>query len=152
MLSITLDSVSHAAGDTVTATIHVRLEKPVKARGLFATLVCNERRQVKTEVMLDQYDFNRDEKLGVPYSSNMKMKTDELDSVLFNQEKQVCGQRTFSGEENFTVQFILPKGAQPTSREFGHDDAIHIWKLRAKLDIPLALDENAEEEVFVEGL
>ena len=152
MISISLDRASYAAGGTIIATISVSGKKPVKARGLSAKLECSERRQVKTEVMLDQYDFNRDEKLGIPYSTNMKVRTDELDSVVFSQEKPVSGEREFSGEAVFTVQFILPSDAKPTSLEFGHDGAIHAWKLRAKLDIPMALDENAEVDVFVEGL
>ena len=152
MLLIDPDSVSHAAGDTMTASITVILEKPVKARGLFATLVCNERKLVKSTVVLDKYDFERDKEMGQPYSSHMETKTEELGRTAYEQEKKICGERTFSGEEAFTVQFTIPKSAPPTSREFGHDNTIHIWKLRAKLDIPLALDENAEAEIFVEGI
>ncbi|MCX6771342.1 MAG: hypothetical protein NTX79_04770 [Candidatus Micrarchaeota archaeon] len=152
MISVSLDRASYAAGDTITATISVSQQKPLSARGLSAALSCTERRQVKTEVQLDKYDFDRDEKLGIPYSSNMATKTEELDSVISSQEKALSGAREFFGEEKFTAQFALPPDAAPTSREFGHDSTIHIWKLRAKLDIPMAMDENAETEVFVEGL
>ena len=152
MLSITLDRASYAAGDTIIATISVRQDKPKKARGLFAVLNCDERRQVKTQVVLDRYDYDRDKEIGVPYSSHMETKTEERASKIFNQEKKVCGEREFSGEEVFTVQFTLPPNAAPTSREFGHDNKIHLWKLRAKLDLPLAMDENAAAEVTVDGL
>jgi len=152
MISISLDRSSYAAGDTVTATIGVRQAKPLSARSLSAALICSERKLVKTQVMLDKYDFERDREIGQPYSSHMETKTEERARRAFEQEKQACGAHTFSGEESFTVQFVLPANAQPTSREFGHDNAIYAWKVHAKLDIPMAIDEHAEAEVFVEGL
>jgi len=152
MMSISLDRASYAAGDTITATISVREAKPLPARSLVATLACNERKLVKTTVVLDRYDYDRDRELGQPYLSHMETKTEERQKAAFEQEKQLCGAHTFSGEENFTVQFALPANAQPTSREFGHDNAIYVWKMHAKLDIPMAIDEHAEAEVFVEGL
>ena len=152
MISISLDRASYAAGDTITATISVRPGKPTKARGLFAMLVCSEQEQVKTTVVLDQYTFDRHKEMGIPYSSNMETRIAKRESILFSQEKNVSPAREFSGEESFTVQFTLPASAAPTSLEFGHDNKIHIWKLRARLDIPLAIDENAESDVFVEGL
>ncbi|MFA6328272.1 MAG: hypothetical protein WCY41_02420 [Candidatus Micrarchaeia archaeon] len=152
MLSVSLDRASYSAGDTISATISVRQQKPLEARGLSAALACSARKMVKTTVVLDRYDYDRDREMGQPYSSHMETKTEERGSTAFEQEKQVCGKRTFSGDETFTVQFTLPANAAPTSREFGHDNAIYIWKLRVKLDIPFAIDENAEAEVFVEGL
>ncbi len=152
MISISLDRASYAAGDTISATISVSQAKPLPARSLAATLTCSERKQVKTTVVLDKYDFERDREMGQPYSSNMETKTEERSRTAYEEEKQVCGKRTFSGEEAFSVQFALPQSAQPTSYEFGHDNLIHVWKLRVKLDIPMAMDEHAEAEVFVEGL
>jgi hypothetical protein len=152
MLSISLDRAAYAAGDTVIATISVRQDRPVNARSLTATLTCSERKLIKTQVVLDRYDYDRDKEMSIPYSSHMETKTEQRVRTAFEQERKPCGKRTFSGEENFTVQFTLPQNAQPTSREFGHDGAIHAWKVRAKLDIPFAPDEHAEAEVFVEGL
>ena len=152
MISISLDRASYAAGDTITAAIGVRENKPLGARSLTATLICSERKLLKTQVMLDKYDFERDREMGQPYSSHMETKTEERARIAFEQEKQICGKHTFSGEENFTVQFALPPSAFPTSHEFGHDNLIHIWTVRVKLDIPMAIDEHAEAEVFVEGL
>ena len=152
MISISLDRASYAAGDTITATISVRQAKPLPARSLTATLTCSERKQLKTTVVLDKYDFERDREMGQPYSSNMETRTEERDRAAFEEEKQISGAHTFSGEETFSVQFTLPASAQPTSYEFGHDNLIHVWKLRVKLDIPMAIDEHAEAEVFVEGL
>lgn len=152
MLSISLDRASYSPGDTITATISVRQAKPISARSLSATLICTKREKVKTQVVLDRYDYDRDKEMSIPYSSHMETKTEERQRAAFEQEKQICGARTFLGEESFTVQFTLPAGAEPTSREFGHDNAIYIWKVHAKLDIPFAFDENAEAEVAVEGL
>ena len=152
MISISLDRASYAAGDTIIATVSVRQGKPLSARSLTATIICTERKQVKTTVILDKYDYERDREMGQPYSSHMETKNEERESAAFRQEKQICGEREFSGEENFTVQFVLPQNALPTSYEFGHDNAIHVWKVQAKLDIPFAIDENADADVFVEGL
>jgi hypothetical protein len=152
MLAISLDKRYYSPGETVAATITVRQAKPLKARGVFASLVCHRRRKIKTTVVLDKYDFERDREMSQPYSSHMETRTEEREEDIFRQEKQACGPRTFSGEEAFTVQFALPQNAQPTSHEFGHDNKTHVWKIAAKLDIPLAPDENAEAEVVVEGL
>ncbi|MFA6214398.1 MAG: hypothetical protein WC717_03925 [Candidatus Micrarchaeia archaeon] len=152
MMSISLDRASYAAGDIVTATISLRREKPAKARGVYASLSCTEQHQVKTTVVIDQYTLDRHKEMGIPYSSNIETRTVKRDSVLFSQEKKLSGEREFSGEEAFTVQFTLPRNASPTSHEFGHDGKIHIWKLSAKLDIPMAMDDNASKEVVVEGL
>jgi len=152
MISISLDRAAYASGDTIIATISVRQAKPLSARSLSAALVCNERKRIKTQVVLDRYDYDRDKEMGQPYSSHMETKTEERSRVAFEQEKQICGQHTFSEEETFTAQFTLPANAQPTSREFGHDNTINTWKLSVKLDIPFAIDENADADVFVEGL
>ena len=152
MISIALDSSSYSAGGILNATISVSQKKPVKARGLYATLSCTERKQVKTQVVLDKYDYDRDREMGQPYSSHMETKTETRENIVFSQGKKICDEREFSGEENFTVQFTLPANAAPTSREYGHDNTINIWKLRVKLDIPFAIDENADADVFVEGL
>ena len=152
MMSVLLDRASYAAGGTITATISMSMAKPIKARGLFASLTCSERAKEKTTVVLDQYTFDRHREMGIPYSSNLETRIVERDSILFSKEKQVSGGREFSGEEIFTVQFELPASATPTSLEYGHDNKIHTWKLCVRLDIPLAIDENAECDVFVEGL
>ncbi|MFA6907436.1 MAG: hypothetical protein WC263_01270 [Candidatus Micrarchaeia archaeon] len=152
MISISLDSSSYPAGGTINAAIIVSQKKAVKARGLYATLSCTERKQVKTQVMLDKYDFERDREMGQPYASHMETRTETRESIPFSQEKKISGGREFSGEETFSVQFVLPANAAPTSREYGHDNAIYAWALRVKLDIPFAIDENADAEVFVEGL
>jgi len=151
MLTIETDQDSYSAGDTIIATVKLRLGKKTKARGIYVRLVCRERELVKTTTVMDRYDYDRDKEMSIPYSSHMETKTEERDRVFFEQEKKVCGEGEFL-EGVYEAGFILPKNAPPTSREFGHDNRIHVWKISAKLDVPFALDKNAEKEIFVEGL
>jgi len=151
MLTIETDRRAYPAGCEINAIVSLRRDKPVKARGLFVRLTCTERRQVKNSVVLDRYDYDRDKEIGMPYSSHMETRVSEHTKKLFEQEIKVCGEEEFL-EGKYSVLFILPKNAKPTSREFGHDDRIHVWRISAKLDIPFAIDENAEEEIVVAGL
>ncbi len=151
MLSLSLDRNSYAPGETISATISLSLKQPVKARGLFASLACNERSRVQAMRTMTPDEVTRERELGIPHSSDIKTEVHETSGVRFPQEKKIRGEGVF-GSGIFKVEFLLPNDAPPTSREFGHDNKIHIWKLRAKLDIPLAPDENAVAEVFVSGL
>ncbi len=47
MISISLDKPSYKAGDAVIATISIKLDKPTSARGIFAKLVCSEKKKSK---------------------------------------------------------------------------------------------------------
>lgn len=151
MMAIELDATSYMPGDTVRARIRVKPDRPVKARGLYAELVCSERRRKVEQRVMDNYDFEREKELGGFKETHMVSQTSEHESTLFRKEIKVAGENDYSDGE-FEAVFTLPGNAAPTSHEFGHDNKIHVWKLRAKLDIPLAIDENAETEVFVGGL
>ncbi|MFA4983112.1 MAG: hypothetical protein WC588_02740 [Candidatus Micrarchaeia archaeon] len=151
MLSIETDRGSYSAGSAVKVTVRLRLGKRTKARGIYVRLACRERKLVKTSVVMDRYDHDRDREMSIPYSSHMETRTEERTRVFFEQEKKICGEGEFL-EGDYEVSFALPKNAPPTSHEFGHDNLIHIWKVSAKLDVPFALDWNAEKEIFVEGL
>lgn len=151
MIAIKTDKSSYAAGDTIIATVRVSLKKKLKARGIFVRLVCRERKLVKTMAIMDRYDYERDREMSVPYSSHMETRTEERSRSWFEQEKRICGEGEFF-EGEYEARFALPKNAPPTSHEFGHDNLIHIWKISAKLDVPFALDKNAEKEILVEGL
>lgn len=151
MLSISLDKPSYSAGEEVKAAIILSLGSEKKARGLFASLICIERKQVKTTVVLDKYEFDRDRELGQPYASHMETRNELREKIFYSREAKISGEGSYSSGE-FTVSFTLPQNAPPTSHELGHDNLIHVWKVKAKLDIPLAPDENAEAEVVVEGL
>ena len=151
MISISLDKGSYSPGESIRATVTVRLDKPVRARGIYARLVCNERKKVKVDRVMDQYDIDRRKELGVPHSTNIVTTTEERTRVWFEQEKKVAESAEFY-EGSYDVVFNLPSGAPPTSYEFGHDGMVHVWKMSVKLDIPLAPDENDEIEVVVSGL
>jgi len=151
MITITLDKDAYLAGEVIRATITVKTGKPKKARALYAKLVCNERRRVKVSRTMDKYDYDRDNEIGLVKSTHLETAIEERSGELFSQEKKVAGDGTYS-EGTYEAEFALPDDAAPTSYEFGHDDKIHIWKLYVKLDVPFALDENAEKEVFVGGL
>jgi len=151
MLAIETDRDAYSAGDTVIATVKLSLDKRTKARGVYVRLVCKERKMVKTTTVMDRYDYDRDREMSVPYSSHMETKTEERTKNWFEQEKKVCGEGEFV-EGTYEVRFSLPKNAPPTSHEFGHDNLIHVWKISAKLDVPFAIDKNAQKEIFIEGL
>ena len=143
MLTIALDKPSYSPGDTIRATITLRLNKPVRARALVAKLICSEKGQHKA-------GFSRDleRELGRPYSSRRETGSEVRAKNWFSQEKKVeAGGEYSSGD--FPVEFTLPKNAPPSSHDFGHGEFMHAWKLSAKLDIPLALDENGDIEVIV---
>ena len=151
MLEIHLHSQSFRPGEPVRATIRLALAKPVKARSLAATLECFEKRRVEVQKVLDQYELDRRKELGIPPAGNMITTTEERSSTIFSREQVISGETDYSRGE-YRVSFPLPADAKPTSREFGHDGKIHVWTLRAKLDVPRAIDENAETEVIVSGL
>jgi hypothetical protein len=151
MISIKPWQSSYAPGEAINATITLRLDKPMRARGITAKLYCHEQKQVKTNVVLDKYEFDRDKEMGNPYVSHMETKTEIRQRDFLTQVKKVGGGDEYSSGE-YTVMFLLPPNAPPTSHEFGHDGLIHIWRLKATLDIPLALDENDEVEINVSGL
>ncbi|HQT44585.1 MAG TPA: hypothetical protein PLO51_01285 [Candidatus Micrarchaeota archaeon] len=151
MITIEFDKAQYMAGETVTATIRAMFSKPVKARALEARLVCEERKIVKALVAMNQDDYMLEKELGIPKSTNIKTETFEESSIVFTQSAKIGGAAEYSGGE-FKAAFKLPDNAQPTSREFGHDGKIHVWKLHVKLDIPFGFDKNASKEVVVAGL
>ncbi|VVB66205.1 Uncharacterised protein [Candidatus Gugararchaeum adminiculabundum] len=148
---ISCDKEKYGAGDEVKVEIGMGLGKQVKARGLYATLVCMERERISNSRVMDQYDYDRQKEMGIVKSTNVYTETREETRERFKQEKKVSGPGFYS-EETFKVAFTLPADAPPTSHEFGHDSKITEWKILLKLDIPMAPDKNDEVEVFVTGL
>lgn len=151
MLSISFDKEAYLPGDTVVAAITLQLEKPRKARGLYVKFFCLERHQVKTTVVLDKYELDRDREMSNPYSSHLETRTTVHEEARFVKEIKVSGEGEYSGA-TYEARFSIPQNAPPTSHEYGHDSKIHIWKASAKLDIPLAPDLNEEREFMVAGL
>lgn len=150
-ISIRLDRHEYVAGDEITATVVVDLEKPVKARGIYASLVCTEKEKKKITRHMPQAEIEERRRLGlyteVPFTYEERVE----DHVTHREERKVAGSGTFQKGE-YVAKFRIPGTARPTSRVFGHDNRITAWHLNAKLDIPLALDVNAHEEVVVGGL
>ncbi|MCX8175528.1 MAG: hypothetical protein N3E51_04975 [Candidatus Micrarchaeota archaeon] len=151
MISISLDKPEYMPGETIRASITLKLQKPTKARGIYATLSCHEKHRVTEHRIMDKYDFDREKELGLFRETHISSHTAVHEKTLFEKEVRVAGEGVFSSGD-YPLSIELPKNAPPTSHEFGHDNKIHIWKLSVKLDIPLALDLNAEREIFVGGL
>jgi hypothetical protein len=151
MISVSLDKESYIPGETVLAEISCRLPKLTRARGIFVSLTCIERKRVQTRRTMDQYDLDRARELGLPTTTHIKTQVEERDSEWYFKELKISGEGSYL-EGTFTAEFTLPKDAPFTSLEFGHDNLIHVWKVRAKLDIPFAPDQNAEADLIVEGL
>ena len=151
MIKINFSKSSYWPGEEVDAEVTVSFGKPIKARGLYAILECMEKKHVVTKRYLDHYDFERMKELGITPSTNISVTHREEQNKIFEKEFQIGGERAYY-KENFPLRFSLPKDAAPTSHDFGHDNMIHVWKLKIRLDVPMALDKNAEAEIFVEGL
>lgn len=151
MIRIETDKRSYWPGEKITATILLDFRKPIKARGLYAGLWCQEKEKRKTTTYLDAYDYRMEKELGIPRSTHMKTVTREEEETLFEKEVRIAGEGEYTKGE-FTLNFTLPRDAKPTSYEYGHDSKIHSWKLKVRLDIAMGLDKNAEKEIFVEGL
>lgn len=150
MLKINLDKAAYLPGETVNVSVELGLKKPVKARALVLEFACYERvKRVERHVM-DQYNYDREHELGIPVSRHIDSHVIEEGERKFYQKKEFSGGE-FSNAV-FEAAFVIPEGAPPTSLEFGHDSKTFVWKVFAKLDVPLAVDKNAEADVFVEGL
>ncbi len=150
-ITILLNKSGYSKGDEVEAAISVDLDKPIKARGIVATLIGVQQNKTTHTRHIPQAEIEEKRKLGVytdvPYTQETKVEQ----RVIFKQDKLVAGDGTFQKGE-YKVSIRLPADAPPTSLEFGHDNQMNTWKLNVKLDIPFALDINASHDVFVGGL
>lgn len=151
MLTIKLDKDAYQPGDTITVTVQVDRDKPTKARGVFISLSCSKRKMEKESRVMDQYDFDREKELGGFKHTHLTSETVEKSSIVFSEEKAASGEQEYT-DEIVEASFVLPNSAPPTSHEFGHDNAIYVWTVTAKLDIPLAIDDSTQKEIVVEGL
>ncbi len=150
-IEIFLNKSEYNADEEIEATIALNLDKVVKARGIFATLMCMEKKKVKHTVHIPRSEIEERKRLGlyteVPFTQTETVE----DHIVYREEKKVAGESDYLKAE-FKVKFALPPDAAPTSHEFGHDNRINVWKLYVKLDIPFALDIHATHEIFVRGL
>ncbi|MBU0586284.1 hypothetical protein KJ780_02125 [Candidatus Micrarchaeota archaeon] len=150
-LKIFLNKSSYNAGEELEATIQFNTDKPINARGIFAELTCTEKKKQKYTRAIPRAEVEERKKLGlyteVPYTYEERIDTNRISF----QEKKVADSGEFSNSE-YKVKFTLPRNAQPTSHDFGHDNKQVKWNLHVKLDVPFAFDVKADHEVFVSGL
>ncbi len=150
-INVFLNKSEYLPGEEIEATIQLDLDKVVKARGIYATLACMEKKKMTHTRHIPQAEIEERRRLGL-YTEVPFTQTETIeDRTIFREEKKVAGEAGYQKEE-FRVKFRLPADAAPTSREFGHDNKTNIWNLHVKIDIPFAPDVNADHEVFVGGL
>jgi len=152
MLSITTDKQQYMPGDIINIEVRFTGNKTIKARSLSATLWCAERKRIQRTRVIDSYDFAREKELGMAPTTNVRTETLEEERTPYERTNELAGSREYNSGETFSGKFIIPGNAPATSHEWGHDNKIDIWKLKAKLDIAWAPDENSEIEIFVGGL
>lgn len=151
-ITIFTDKETYYAGGQIAAVIKLDLDTPIKARGIFATLVCSEKHKKKYVRNMPQAEIEERRALGLYTPSPYVVEEERVEEhQRFRQEKKIAGDGTYLRGE-FQVHFTLPADAAPTSYEYGHDNKIVEWKLQVKLDIPFAIDINASKDIEVGGL
>ncbi|MEM3060623.1 MAG: hypothetical protein QXW70_02245 [Candidatus Anstonellales archaeon] len=148
MISIILDRENYKPGMEITAQIHIKLKKEIRARGIFATLICTEKRLEEVRRVMDSYDYLQERDLGVQRRTHIKTEVREISRICYSKDVKLAGEGIYK-EEEFVAKFLIPRDAKTTSYEFGHDNAIYVWRIKVKIDIPFALDKNAQKEVMV---
>lgn len=131
MLTIIPDKPSYVRGQDFVATIKFDAKSPVACRKFTANLVCVEKTNLK-EMQLDTKKEVNVEKLY------------DLEQVLAGDCKLAPGK--------YYVSIKIPANAPPSDYEYGKDHHIRVWTLYVKLDIPFAPDENAQQEIMVQGI
>jgi len=147
---LSVDKGEYASGETVKAMMRLSLGKPTKARQLVAILYCDEMTKVSVERVMTDFERQQRREIGLFADTHLKKDTSYRHKIIHRQEKKVAGEGEFSSGE-YEIEFVLPADALPTDHEYGHNNRIIEWKLKAKLDIPFALDINAEKEIVVSG-
>ena len=150
MISIRLDKPSYRFGETINATIEIKLGKPTKARGVVAELACEEETIHQHTVVIDKYNLDREHELGVPYSGVVKTEETKDTQTTYDKDITVAGEGTYL-QNTIEARIPIPTSGRATSHEYGHDNRIVVWILSVKLDLPMWPDEGAETEVFIEG-
>ncbi len=151
MFKLKTDKKNYLPGETISLEVKTNFKKPQKARRIEVTLYCIEKKKVQTKRIMDHYDYHSDKELGVPRSTHIETVTTESKGEVFRKVIELSGEKEYTSE-TFTGKIYIPRNANPTSYHLGHDNKAHIWKLKAKLDIPFRLDRNQEKEIHVRGL
>lgn len=143
------DHHSYLPGGTIRATIRIHLKKPLEARSLSARLYCVQTSKVTSAYVMDSYDYQMDKELGIPRSTHIRNSSSNVQKVIHSERKKISGHSTYQSGD-YVVEFPLPHSAPRTRHSFGHDGKKAIWKIDAKLDVPLAPDISATKEIAVE--
>ncbi|MEW6528887.1 MAG: hypothetical protein AB1391_03290 [Candidatus Micrarchaeota archaeon] len=150
-ISIFLNKSEYNAGDELEATIQFDLDNTVKANGIYAKLMCMEKKKTIHTRHIPHSEIEERKNLGL-YTEVPFTQTEVItEKMIYNEEKKIAGAGNYQKNE-FRIMFAIPRNAVPTSIEFGHDNKINIWKLHVKINIPFALDINATHDIFVAGL
>jgi len=138
-------------GETLNGRIRLKIKNPLEVRAIVATFYCHEKKKTMGYVPITIDEKRRIEELGMVVTSPVKMVETFSENDIYKMEKKIAPKGKYS-LERFDFFFEIPKTAQPTSYDFGHDNKKIIWKIKVKLDIPLAPDINIEKEIKVLGL
>lgn len=149
--SIQTNRQEYLPGDTILARIRIKSQNPINARAVYAIVYCHEKKKVMRYITIPPDEIRRIRELGMEVTSTVKQ-TYALEEMDKHKIEKKVGEKASYQVHVFDVSFELPKNARPTSHIMGHDDRIVIWKIKAKIDIPLAPDMNVEKEIIVSGL
>ncbi|MBI5051353.1 hypothetical protein HZC08_01200 [Candidatus Micrarchaeota archaeon] len=150
-IEITTDKQDYSSDEVILAEITLNFKKPVKARKIIASICCHEKKKVKNQTTIPPDELRRQRELGIPFTTHLREVETFEESIAYNVEKEIAKEGIYQNEK-FKVFFEIPKKCIPTSYVMGHDNKVHKWKLKIKVDVPLRLDLHAEKEIFLTGL
>ncbi|MFA6489292.1 MAG: hypothetical protein WCT52_01280 [Candidatus Micrarchaeia archaeon] len=131
MLTINPGKPSFARGQDFVATVKFDAKAPVACRKFTANLVCVEKSNLQSLKLKDKEEVHVE-------------KLYDLEQALAGDCKLAPG--------NYYVSIKIPANAPPSDYEFGKDGKIRVWTLYVKLDVPMAPDEQAQQEIKVQGI
>lgn len=150
-IEIFTDKEEYMPGEVIRARVQIRLDKPVKIRGVHAYLILLEDIKSKTTRAVPLSEVNERERLGL-YTDVQFTYEERVDHHAHTVSESLLDGEGAIHEKEYQLSMRLPDDASPTSREFGHDNKIVLWNLDVKLDIPLAPDIHGVKEIFIGGL
>ncbi|HID72650.1 TPA: hypothetical protein EYP38_01800 [Candidatus Micrarchaeota archaeon] len=139
-MTLETDKKSYRPGQTVKVTATLKLKKPIKAEWLKIILEGSET-AIKTKRETVTIKGSR----GKPAKKVERAESEEIVSALQYDEKMVGGRRVYQSGK-FRASFKLPKTLKRTAKS---GRAKVEYSLKARLNIPLGLDVNAEQELVV---
>lgn len=149
-ITIETDKDAYAPGETIRIHLVLELDKPTQARQLVVGLSWREKKRSTGYTALSPDEIRRMRELGLEPTTTIRPTSREEEGERLMDQDLLAGEGEFRSGE-YGVELNLPSDARPTSYEMGHDDRVDVWKVRAKLDIPMGLDIGAEKEIVVTG-